>query len=196
MPHLQPWLQLWHWSAASHWPHCRGSHHIPLNFGSESNNDVNIFGWEATCHQNTAAILVLEAQDIIKRNDLLWFLMMMIHDVSEASNKNTFEARWLGFGLQTSCQQPTWSPYMRQDCINTTGNTTTMNATFVSQKSLDLGFQTLGCEQTRTHRADGAPNPAKRRQHDNNKKHRHVPSLSLTHPHIYTHIDIYTDLQI
>ena len=48
-----------------------GSHHMPLNFNSESNNEVKILGWEAKCDQNTAAILVLEASDIIKHNDFV-----------------------------------------------------------------------------------------------------------------------------
>ena len=48
-----------------------GSHHRPLNFSSESNNEVNILGWEAKCDQNTAAILVIEAPDIIKHNDFV-----------------------------------------------------------------------------------------------------------------------------
>ena len=43
------------------------SHHIPLNFSSDSNNEVNIFGWEAKCDQNTASILVLEAPNILKQ---------------------------------------------------------------------------------------------------------------------------------
>ena len=42
------------------------SHHMPLNFTSESNNEVQILGWEAKCDQNTAAILVLEAPYTIK----------------------------------------------------------------------------------------------------------------------------------
>ena len=46
------------------------SHHMPLNFSSESNIEVKILEWEAKCDQNTAAILVLEAPDIIKHNDL------------------------------------------------------------------------------------------------------------------------------
>ena len=47
------------------------SHHMPLNFSSESNNDVKILGWEAKCDQNTAAILVLEAPYTIKHNDFV-----------------------------------------------------------------------------------------------------------------------------
>ena len=47
------------------------SHRIPLNFISESNNDVHIFMWEAKCDQNTASVLVLEAPHNIKNNDLL-----------------------------------------------------------------------------------------------------------------------------
>ena len=47
------------------------SHHIPLNFISESNNDVKILWWEAKCDQNTAAILVLEAPNTIKHNDVV-----------------------------------------------------------------------------------------------------------------------------
>ena len=42
------------------------SHHMPLNFSSENNIDVKILKWEATCDQNTAAILVLEAPYTIK----------------------------------------------------------------------------------------------------------------------------------
>ena len=45
------------------------SHHMPLNFSSESNNEVQILGWEAKCDQNTASILVLEAPNIIKHNE-------------------------------------------------------------------------------------------------------------------------------
>ena len=44
---------------------------MPLNFSSESNNEVKILGWEAKCDQNTAAILVIEAPDIIKHNDFV-----------------------------------------------------------------------------------------------------------------------------
>ena len=47
------------------------SHHMPLNFSSESNSEVQILEWEATCDQNTAAILVLEAPYIIKHNDFV-----------------------------------------------------------------------------------------------------------------------------
>ena len=42
------------------------SHHMPLNFSSESNIEVKILEWEAKCDQNTAAILVLEAPYTIK----------------------------------------------------------------------------------------------------------------------------------
>ena len=45
-----------------------GSHHMPLSFSSESNNDVTILGWEAKCDQHTAAILVLEAPYTIKHS--------------------------------------------------------------------------------------------------------------------------------
>ena len=113
-------------------PFGRASHHMPLNFSSESNIEVNILEWEAKCDQNTAAILVLEAQYIIKRNAVVWILQIM-YDVSEASNRCTFEARWLGLGLPEACQQPTWSPDMRQDCIKTIRNITTMNATTFKQ---------------------------------------------------------------
>ena len=41
------------------------SHHVPLNFSSESNHDVEILGWEPKFDQNTAAILVLEAPDTV-----------------------------------------------------------------------------------------------------------------------------------
>ena len=54
---------------------------------------------------------------------------MMIYAVSEASNRNTFEAKWLGFELPKARQQPTWSPDMKQDCAKTIGNVTTVNAT-------------------------------------------------------------------
>ena len=47
------------------------SHHVPLNFSSESNIEVNILEWEATCDQNTAAILVLEAPYTIKHSDFV-----------------------------------------------------------------------------------------------------------------------------
>ena len=30
-----------------------GSHHMPLNFSSETNNDVKKLWWEAKCNQNT-----------------------------------------------------------------------------------------------------------------------------------------------
>ena len=49
------------------------SHHMALNYNSESNNEVNILGREAKRDQNTAAILVLEAQDIIKHNEFQRF---------------------------------------------------------------------------------------------------------------------------
>ena len=45
------------------------SHHMTLNFSSENNNDVKQLEWEATCDQNTAAILVLEAQHSITHNE-------------------------------------------------------------------------------------------------------------------------------
>ena len=47
------------------------SHYMPLNFSSESNNEVNIFGWEAKCDQNTTAILALEAPDTTTYNDFV-----------------------------------------------------------------------------------------------------------------------------
>ena len=50
-----------------------GSHHMPLNFSSESNIDVKILEWEAKCDQNAAAILVIEAFNTIKYNDLYDF---------------------------------------------------------------------------------------------------------------------------
>ena len=50
-------------------PFGRASHHLPLNFSSESNHEVKILGWEAQCDQNTAAILVLEAPYTIKHSD-------------------------------------------------------------------------------------------------------------------------------
>ena len=68
------------------------SHHMPLNFSSESNNEVNILEWEAKCDQNTAAILVLEAPNTIKHYGIHGFALI-IYDVSEASNRHTFEAR-------------------------------------------------------------------------------------------------------
>ena len=68
------------------------SHHMPLNFSSESNTDVEILGWEATFCQNAAAILVLEAPYTIKHNAFVCFHPIM-YDVSEASNRCTFEAR-------------------------------------------------------------------------------------------------------
>ena len=68
------------------------SHHMPLNFRSESNNEVNILGWEAKCDTNTASILVLGAPNIIKQTEFQGFLMMF-YDVPEASNKYTFGAR-------------------------------------------------------------------------------------------------------
>ena len=45
------------------------SHHMPLNFNSESKNDVTILGWETYCDESTAAILVLEAPYTMKHND-------------------------------------------------------------------------------------------------------------------------------
>ena len=67
-------------------------HHIPMNFSSKSNHEVNILGWEAKCDQTTASILALEAPNIMKHNEFQSFLMM-IYDVSEASNRDTFDAR-------------------------------------------------------------------------------------------------------
>jgi hypothetical protein len=52
-------------------PFGRGSHHIPLNFSSESNNDVKMLWWEAKCDQNTAAILVIDAPYTIKHSDFV-----------------------------------------------------------------------------------------------------------------------------
>ena len=48
-----------------------GSHHMPLNFNSESNNDIQILEWETQFYRNTAAILVLEASHIINKNDFV-----------------------------------------------------------------------------------------------------------------------------
>ena len=130
-----PWSQLWPWSAGIHWPHWRGSGHVlaynPVNFSSENNHDVKILGWESKCDQNTASIRVLEAPNIITHYEFEWFLMMM-YDVSEASSRYTFEARWLRFRFPKACQQPTWSPDMKQDCVKTIGNITTMKATTFS----------------------------------------------------------------
>ena len=47
------------------------THHIPLNFSNESKTYGKILRWEAKCDQNNAAILVLEAPDIIKHNDFV-----------------------------------------------------------------------------------------------------------------------------
>ena len=44
---------------------------MPLNFSSESNKEVKILEWEATCDQNTAAILVIEAPYTIKHSDFV-----------------------------------------------------------------------------------------------------------------------------
>ena len=44
---------------------------MPLNFSNESKNEVKILGWEATCDQNTAAILVIEAPYTIKHNEFV-----------------------------------------------------------------------------------------------------------------------------
>ena len=48
-----------------------GTHHMQLNFNSESNNDVKRLRWQTKCDQNTAAILVLEASYNIKHNDFV-----------------------------------------------------------------------------------------------------------------------------
>ena len=50
------------------------SHHMPLNFNSESNIEVKILEWETKCDQNTAAILVLEAPYTIKHMVLYDFI--------------------------------------------------------------------------------------------------------------------------
>ena len=42
------------------------SHHMPLNFNSESNHEVKLLGWEAKREENTTAVLVLEAPYTIK----------------------------------------------------------------------------------------------------------------------------------
>lgn len=47
------------------------SHHMQLNFSSDSNIEVKILEWEATCDQHTAAILVLEAPYTIKPIDFV-----------------------------------------------------------------------------------------------------------------------------
>ena len=41
--------------------------------------------WETKCDKNPAATLVLEAPDIMKRNEIEWF-HMMIYDVLETSD--------------------------------------------------------------------------------------------------------------
>ena len=47
------------------------SHHMPLNFSSESHHDIQKLEWDAKCDQNTAATLVLEAPYIIKHTVFL-----------------------------------------------------------------------------------------------------------------------------
>ena len=47
------------------------SHHMPLNFSSENNIEVQILEWEAKCDKNTAAILVLDAPYTIQHNDFV-----------------------------------------------------------------------------------------------------------------------------
>ena len=100
----------------------------PLKFSSEINHEATILGWEAQCEQNTAAILLLEAPDTIKHY-VFFQLILMIYNVSEAFNRDTFEATQIGFGLPKACQRPTWSPDMKQDCVKTMGPITTVNAT-------------------------------------------------------------------
>ena len=53
----------------------------------------------------------------------------MIYDVSEASNRHTFEARWLGFELPEACQQPAWSPDMTGIVLERLALITKLNAT-------------------------------------------------------------------
>ena len=48
-----------------------GTHHMPLNFSSDNNNQVKIPEREAKCDQHTAAILVIEAPDSIKHHDFV-----------------------------------------------------------------------------------------------------------------------------
>ena len=52
-------------------PFGRASHHMPLNFSSESHIEVKILEWEAKCDQNTAAILVIEASYTINHIDFV-----------------------------------------------------------------------------------------------------------------------------
>ena len=54
-----------------HLPFSRASHHMPLNFSSESNIEVTILEWETKCDQNTTAILVLEAPYAITQPDFV-----------------------------------------------------------------------------------------------------------------------------
>ena len=73
-------------------PFGRAYHHMPLNFSSESKNDVRTLGWEAKCDQHIASILVLEAPSTIKHNEFQW-LIIMFYDLPEASNRDAFDAR-------------------------------------------------------------------------------------------------------
>ena len=68
------------------------SHHMPLNFTKESNIEVKKLELEAKYDQNTAAILVLEAPHNVTHTDFVWF-QLIIYDVSEATNRCTFDAK-------------------------------------------------------------------------------------------------------
>ena len=54
-----------------------------------------------------------------------------------------------------------------------------------SQKSLDLGFQTVGCEQMRNMQDASPPNPGKRRREKDKQKHK-----KKIVPHRYIDVDI------
>ena len=54
------------------------SHHMPLKFNSESNNEVKILGWEGQLYQNTTSKLVLEAQNHTKHNEFQGFQLLFM----------------------------------------------------------------------------------------------------------------------
>ena len=58
-----------------------------------------------------------------------------------------------------------------------------------SQKSLDLGFQTVGCEQMRNMQEASPPNPGKRRREKDKDKDKDKDKEKIV-PHRYIDVDI------
>ena len=60
-----------------------------------------------------------------------WFMMSWKHPTELLLKPHTSDS-----GLPKACEQPTWSPDIRQDCVKTASLTTTVNATHFCSKPL------------------------------------------------------------